>query len=1135
MFKRCIALLTAALTVISVCAGIAVYADDAQQGSVYPDSPVIHVNETLSLTALKSNGASLYNAVWFSSAPELLSVTSYGTITAHAASEEPVTISFRTTDNSFFGSTQVTCLPAVGTYAAVETPTMVNQGDIFYASVRIYQVPKIRSTHHAVYFDNTLVEPVDADGNPLTYNSSGTGINNAFARCATVTPHPNRTGDLLKTRDRAAVYSRGLIEYMGYNSTSISISDYFSKQEFTLLTYRFRALKTGETSIRFACGTPVTLNTVPEGIKFYPDNGYSLALDTYNNKLRIVDQPTAASVELDTHEASIYANESLRLNATVYTTAEHSTALGWLSLTPDIVAVDASGTVTGLASGTGVIRAVSAYDSKLYDECVVTVKGITPPVAQEQEQSLRSNQVIPIQLLATDAEDDIIGYELCSPPHQGTATLLDAAAGTVEYSPNPWAGGEDSFTFRAIDAGGRSSELAAVHLRITTYAEPESLTLNVTTLTLSVGDSFTPSASFQPDYTTERQLTWHTANPDIATVEDGVITAILPGECTVTAETINGLTAELTVQVIAEPESIDFALENNRLIMEYDTQYTLTPVFLPDYTTERQLTWQTTNPDIATVEDGVITAHFPGSCTITAQTVNHITASAAVEVTALPTAIYFEPDSGSAVQGEQLTIQPVFQPDFTTETNIVWESSDEEIAAVADGVITPVNPGSCTITATAKNGLSASFAFTTIRFNNKPTAASFALPVRQDTSAQFFLIGYDADDDPLVYSLLCPPSHGTASLDEASGKLTYLPAPGFTGQDSLQYIVTDSMGASSAPAEVTLSVEKRLVLVSAITVKEPYLALVVNESTLPELTVYPPDAVDCELSYESSNPAVVQVDRQTGRLSALSTGTAVITAFSRSVSASYEVTVYHTAEDIAVKAITPMPDVISLLPGERQQTALRLMPPNAALQTPVFHSSNTTVARVDASGVVTAVQPGTAIIYAQAGEHTAQIPVTVRKTGGTKPSASGGSIRVDAVVQTPAQQITADFAAAYRQTVGRGMDATTQTKTLALFNRLLNTFQTHLCFYPTQSGFAGWTYLYDFSYLLPYEQELQAICPTAAAQVLSNFNVTLSVKGQRHAVLFPFSQQQGVVFAPSGAYASVQYGSMIIATQEWKQ
>ena len=61
-------------------------------------------------------------------------------------------------------------------------------------------------------------------------------------------------------------------------------------------------------------------------------------------------------------------------------------------------------------------------------------------------------------------------------------------------------------------------------------------------------------------------------------------------------------------------------------------------------------------------------------------------------------------EAAMTVGGKTLTLTATVAPDNATDKTVVWTSSDETVATVADGVVTAVAAGTATITATATNG-----------------------------------------------------------------------------------------------------------------------------------------------------------------------------------------------------------------------------------------------------------------------------------------------------------------------------------------------------------------------------------------------------------------------------------------------
>ena len=61
-----------------------------------------------------------------------------------------------------------------------------------------------------------------------------------------------------------------------------------------------------------------------------------------------------------------------------------------------------------------------------------------------------------------------------------------------------------------------------------------SIELSETEATMEVGEDLTLTASILPDNANNKSVNWTSDNADVATVVDGVITAVSPGECNIT-------------------------------------------------------------------------------------------------------------------------------------------------------------------------------------------------------------------------------------------------------------------------------------------------------------------------------------------------------------------------------------------------------------------------------------------------------------------------------------------------------------------------------------------------------------------------------------------------------------------------
>jgi hypothetical protein len=86
-----------------------------------------------------------------------------------------------------------------------------------------------------------------------------------------------------------------------------------------------------------------------------------------------------------------------------------------------------------------------------------------------------------------------------------------------------------------------------------------SVMLDKTSLTLTVKDSGTLTATVLPTDATNKAVTWSTSDPAVATVSDGTVTAVAEGSATITVITVDGgRTATCSVKVDAPPETPSF-------------------------------------------------------------------------------------------------------------------------------------------------------------------------------------------------------------------------------------------------------------------------------------------------------------------------------------------------------------------------------------------------------------------------------------------------------------------------------------------------------------------------------------------------------------------------------------------------
>ena len=133
-----------------------------------------------------------------------------------------------------------------------------------------------------------------------------------------------------------------------------------------------------------------------------------------------------------------------------------------------------------------------------------------------------------------------------------TWLTLDASTGVITGTPTT--AGTYNFTVKAENSAGSDSKEFSLTIKPVPVT---GVKLDKTELSLYTGESALLNATVEPDNATNKNVTWESSNPDVATVADGVVTAVKEGEATITVTTTDGeYTATSTVTVTQSIHSI---------------------------------------------------------------------------------------------------------------------------------------------------------------------------------------------------------------------------------------------------------------------------------------------------------------------------------------------------------------------------------------------------------------------------------------------------------------------------------------------------------------------------------------------------------------------------------------------------
>jgi uncharacterized protein YjdB len=460
----------------------------------------------------------------------------------------------------------------------------------------------------------------------------------------------------------------------------------------------------------------------------------------------------------------------------------------------------------------------------------------------------------------------------------------------------------------------------------------------------------------------ERRPFWSTQNPQVATVsQSGVVTAVAAGNTTVAASA-GGKSGLVQVAVGARPVS-QVRIAPTSASVEQGAMVTLRadPVDATGGSvTGRPVFWATSDAAIATVTStGVVTGIAPGAVTITA-TVDGVDGTAAVTVTPVPVAsVTVSPSSGSLEVGQTLQLSATTASaggQTLTGRVVIWSSTSSTVATVSStGLVLGVAPGVATISATSEGRTGtaqvsvAAVPVASIRI--APPSAT--LPAGQKTllSAQ----ALDANGNVLNRTITWTTDLPTVATVAQDGQVTAVN----TGTAH----ITAAVGSVSATATITVTA----VPVATLTVTPSSANLVVGATQ--QLTAIPRDGQGNVLpgrtiTWISGAPGIATVT-QTGLVTAVGAGTAIIFAATEGVSGG--ATIIVGSAPVTVASVTLVPNAATLSPGATVTLVPTILdtnglPVSPAGRTIVFTTSDAAVATVSAGGVVTGVAAGSATI-----------------------------------------------------------------------------------------------------------------------------------------------------------------------------
>ena len=203
---------------------------------------------------------------------------------------------------------------------------------------------------------------------------------------------------------------------------------------------------------------------------------------------------------------------------------------------------------------------------------------------------------------------------------------VDAPAANVTFKINGKTTTIDLYTSGAgisdwaPDDGNANEMLVQTEVEIPKVAV-SGITLNNSTLSLTTGQNFTLQAMLSPSNATNKEVTWESSDAGVAAVsKDGVVTAKKAGKATIVAKAADesGKYASCVVTVTEEKKEVTgVTLNKSSLNLGVGGSEVLSATVLPADATNKQVTWLSSTPSVATVsQSGVVTGVKEGTTQI---------------------------------------------------------------------------------------------------------------------------------------------------------------------------------------------------------------------------------------------------------------------------------------------------------------------------------------------------------------------------------------------------------------------------------------------------------------------------------------------------------------------------------------
>ena len=216
------------------------------------------------------------------------------------------------------------------------------------------------------------------------------------------------------------------------------------------------------------------------------------------------------------------------------------------------------------------------------------------------------------------------------------------------------------------------------------------------------------NASVVPEDADDKNFTWSTSDYNVVSIsQDGLVTAISSGEAKLYA-TLNidkTIVDSCTVKVYQPVNEVKLNITTKSV--KVGETFNLAATISPSDADNKNVIWSSEDSELATVDNGKVTALKPGMVRIfaTSEYAPEISAFCEVEIIQPATGIILNHSTYSLQNiGDIVQLEAKVSPDDATNKEVNWKSSNEDVCFVSNGTVVAVGYGTSVIIATTKDG-----------------------------------------------------------------------------------------------------------------------------------------------------------------------------------------------------------------------------------------------------------------------------------------------------------------------------------------------------------------------------------------------------------------------------------------------